>query len=369
MKIFVSSLIAGMELFRGAARTAVSDLGHEAIMAEDLAARPQSPQVACLDGLRQSGLVILLLGSDYGAKQPSGISATHEEYREAKANRPVIAFVQAGVDRDADQSAFVHEVQQWEGGLFRGTFRTPEDLRRNIVRAIHEWQIANAAGPVDPDVLLEKALSLLPQDGRQIRGYGVSLALSIAAGPGQPILRPSELEASELADGVLQAALFGSTQIFSAARGSSHLVERHTLVVHQGEGGPSVRLDAEGNMVFAIPLEGAKVGPIVIEEEVATKTFNALRFGAWLLDRIDPTQRVTHVAPAVTLIGSESVIWRTRAQQAASPNSYSLGWGQEDHEPIHLLPPHRPRSALVHDDRLAEDLVTLLRRRWKARDR
>jgi hypothetical protein len=37
MKIFVSSLITGMEPFRAAAREAIIQLGHEPVMAEDFA--------------------------------------------------------------------------------------------------------------------------------------------------------------------------------------------------------------------------------------------------------------------------------------------------------------------------------------------
>lgn len=130
MKIFISSLITGMEPFRLAAKEAIIQLGHDPIMAEDFGARPHSPQIACLDGLRQSGLVVLILGSGYGAKQPTGLSATHEEYREAKQGHPVIAFVQENVERAGDQAAFVKEVQAWEGGLFRGGFDTAEKLKK-----------------------------------------------------------------------------------------------------------------------------------------------------------------------------------------------------------------------------------------------
>jgi hypothetical protein len=72
---------------RAAAREVVSTLRGEPIMAEDFGAQPHSPQVACLTGLRQSDLVVLILGEQYGAIQPSGFSATHEEYREARARK------------------------------------------------------------------------------------------------------------------------------------------------------------------------------------------------------------------------------------------------------------------------------------------
>ena len=74
MKVFISSLITGMEDYRAGAREAVETLGYESVMAENFRARPQTPQVACLDELRQSGLVLLLLGEGYGAKQKRGVT-------------------------------------------------------------------------------------------------------------------------------------------------------------------------------------------------------------------------------------------------------------------------------------------------------
>lgn len=149
MRVFISSLITGMEDFRLAAREGVELLGHEVVMAEDFEAKPLSPQIACLQGLRLSGLVILILGEHYGAKKANGISATHEDYREAKGRQPVIAFVQNVSNRDSDENAFIKEVQGWEGGLFRGGFDTAEQLKSDIIKAIHEWQISVTAAPLD----------------------------------------------------------------------------------------------------------------------------------------------------------------------------------------------------------------------------
>jgi Domain of unknown function (DUF4062) len=57
MKVFISSLISGMERLRKAARDGVTALGHQPVMAEDFGARPHSPQVACLDGVRQAPML------------------------------------------------------------------------------------------------------------------------------------------------------------------------------------------------------------------------------------------------------------------------------------------------------------------------
>ena len=84
MKIFVSSLISGNESFRAAVAEAAQTLGYELIKAEDFSATTASPQQACLAAVRACDVVVLLLGERYGYTQPSGLSATHEEYREAR---------------------------------------------------------------------------------------------------------------------------------------------------------------------------------------------------------------------------------------------------------------------------------------------
>ena len=73
-----------MEPYREAAAQAIRTLDHEPRMAEDYGASPGSPQETCLRGVRNADATVLLLGTRYGARQESGLSATHEEYREAR---------------------------------------------------------------------------------------------------------------------------------------------------------------------------------------------------------------------------------------------------------------------------------------------
>ena len=60
MKVFISSLISGMEAERAAAKKAIALFRHQPVMAEDFGARPNSPQVACLSGLRDADAVVLI---------------------------------------------------------------------------------------------------------------------------------------------------------------------------------------------------------------------------------------------------------------------------------------------------------------------
>ncbi len=368
MKIFISSLISGFEPFRMAARQAVAELGHKPIMAEDFAARPTSSQIACLDGVRQSGLVILMLGEAYGSKQGSGLSATHEEYREARDTKPVIGFVQEGVTPDPDEAAFLKEVQEWSQGLFRGGFRAAEELRGKIIRAIHDHEMSRAAGPVDAASMLQSALALLPPEQR---GYSRSdryLSLAAACGPQQAILRPSQIEASALAEHLEQFAMFGKAQVFERKKGVEHKIEDGCLVLFQ-EGETAVYLHPQGDLLLTLPLprERDSFGG-VIEEDVAGLLDRALVFVTAVMDHVDATQRLTHVALAASLSDAQYMTWRTRAEVAGSSSrgmSYGIGMGKEP-SPVHLTPPVRPRAALAHDRQsLVEDLITLLRREYR----
>lgn len=366
MKIFISSIITSMEEYRVAAREAVEALGYEAVMAERFSAKPQTPQVACLDGLRQSGLMLLLLGASYGTKQKSGLSATHEEYREAQGQRPVMAFVRSDVTPDLDQALFIKEVQGWEAGLYRGTFSSPHDLRIGIIRSIHAWQLSNVTGPLDTKALSTAALTAARAEQDTHRQSDPALILAVTPGPAQAVLRPSEIERSSLSQGLLQEALFGPCPIFTPADGSEPDVEGNCLIIQQARGARKIRLDAEGNLLFRLELERESRFLAIIKESLEQQIMNALRYAAAVLDLIDPTQKLTHVALAASLAGADYMVIRTQAEHNTNPNSYQMrgGWGREDNDPVQLQPAHRPRAALSHEAQtLAEDLVALLRRR------
>jgi hypothetical protein len=104
-------------------------------------------------------------------------------------------------------------------------------LRRLITRRLHEWEIANAAGSVDEKQILDKAISLLPQDGRGYFRGGRSVVLAIAAGPSRAILRPSELERASFHDDLLQMALFGADRVFTPTKPVRYLARGSFTIV------------------------------------------------------------------------------------------------------------------------------------------
>ena len=109
-----------------------------------------------------------MLGEEYGTVQPtSGLSATHEEYREARGKKPVIAFVQDGILAAKNNKRLSSpRFRGGEGGLFRGGFPDARGLQVGITRALHDFELANAIGPLDPQALTTKAVGMLPAEIR-----------------------------------------------------------------------------------------------------------------------------------------------------------------------------------------------------------
>jgi hypothetical protein len=363
VKAFVSSLIGGYEHYRAAAVEAIETLGHQAARAEDFPASAGSPQRACLAAVRESDVVVLLVGGRYGAVQPSGLSATHEEYREAKERTPVLVFVESGVTREPAQQAFLEEVQAWTSGHYRAAYASAEELKPVVLRALHDHELATSTGPVDEADLVARATALLP--GRQGFDGHERLAVAVAGGPSQQVLRPAELGDAGLARDVQREALFGEYPVLDASQGTTAATRGNALVL--GQRVASVLVDQAGSVrvVQAARREANPLHtelPALIEEDVADALARAVRFCGWLLDRVDPLHRLTDVAVVARLSGGGYLPWRTRAEDAASPSAATMGQGG-DETTVTLTPPRRHRQALAHDAaRIAEDLVTLLGR-------
>jgi hypothetical protein len=365
MKVFVSSLIGGYEQYRAAVVDAIAMLGHTPLRAEDLGANPASPQQACLSLVRDSDVVILLMGERYGAIQPSGLSATHEEYREARERKPVLVFVEEPGDREGHQEAFLQEVQEWATGHFRSSYEDPASLTAAVVRGLHEHELAVSHGTFDLGECVERARNLLPT-GSPGFGSGPELVIAVAPGPLQQVIRPAEIGDPTLAADLQREALFGSSPVLDRAEGTNESTRGSQLVLSQEHG--SISIDQAGNIRVAKVLRsnsrwsGTEM-PAVIHEDVQQLVGAAVRYAGWVLDRIDPVRRLTDVVVLVRLSGAGWMPWRTRQEHEASPTSGSMGSGGDAETTVELTPPQRHRQALTHDaDRIAEDLTALLER-------
>ena len=367
MKIFLSSVISGMEEYRAAARQAAETLGHAVTAAEDFGASPLSPQQVCLAGVRDADLVVLLLGERYGAPQGSGLSPTHEEYRAARGVKPVLAFVHMGVSPEPGQRAFVDEVSGWEDGGYRESFDTPTSLAASVTRRLHEWELSQQAGPVNEQELVARAVGLLPT--RYPSAAGVApLHVVVGGAPAQQVLRPSALDDPELHRDMQREAVYGDRPVLDPGQGVERPVVRGiTLTVRQATA--EITLDEQGNVRVTRPGRDAGGGAsaisggiaAVIDEDVRDRVADGIHYAGWLLNRIDPTHRLRRVGLACRLDGIGYLPWRTRAEVAASPNRAALnlsGLESADSDPVVLA-----RASLLMDGaRQAEDITVYLRR-------
>lgn len=364
MRVFLSSVITGMEEFRSAAAAGIGSLGHQVSRAEDFGASSQSPQQACLAGVRAADAVVLLLGGRYGATQDSGLSATHEEYREARERCDVLVFVQQGIELEPGQKAFVREAQDWSAGQYTEPFRTAEELRDLVTRRLHELELAKQAGPADDEEMLARVLAILPERGE---AYRDSLVVAVTGGPRQQILRPVQIEDEALHRKLMRDALFGETAIFVPGEGTNPSVERQVLRIAQERA--SVAIDGQGSICILQPAtsqSGRMMLSTLVQEEILQKIENALRFAGRILDDIDGPRRLSDVVPVAALLNAGFMPWKTQQEYEREPNSATMS-GATDRVVVHLTPASRKRAGLLNTSReLAEDLMVLLRRELRS---
>src|SRR5260221_4248509 len=137
-RVFISSVIRDFGAERKAARAAVESLRQIPIMAEDFGAKPSSAQAACLEGVRDCDMYIGIFGARYGYVGKSGISATAEEFNEARQKgRDILCFVLEG-KKEAEQEAFLQTVKGYETGYHVAFFGNLVELKDKIVQRLHD---------------------------------------------------------------------------------------------------------------------------------------------------------------------------------------------------------------------------------------
>ncbi|TMD05944.1 MAG: DUF4062 domain-containing protein [Chloroflexi bacterium] len=365
MKVFISSVISGFEAYREAAAHSARLLGREVLRAEDFGASPDSPQRACLAAVRAAYTVLLLLGGRYGDPQASGLSPTHEEYREARERGLVLAFVQSDVSREKQQEAFIGEVRQWATGHYTAEFATPNQLGDAVTQALHKLALSQALGPADEGEMLGRAEALIPKSAP---AGAATLCVVVATGPRQQILRPTELEEPELARRIMQEAMFGARG-FLGTEQTKAAMKGSTLIITQPQA--SILVDELGTVQIVRPAHAEDQRsyglPVLIEEDVRDAVEKGLAFAGWLLDTIDPLGRISDVVPVAAVVGGGHLGWRTRAEHQKSPNTVAIRPFSSAYVLVHLSPARRHRGALTAQTKaIAEDLTVLLRRDLRA---
>jgi hypothetical protein len=147
-KVFISSVRRGLEEERDSLPALIQAIGHLPRRFEDFTAQPVPSRDACLAGVEDADVYLLLLGPNYGEPLfDSGLSPTEEEWTVAKRRGiPILAFRKLGVEADEQQSAFTQRVEDYVTGRFRDSFTGALDLLPKVAEKIRE--LAAEAGPL-----------------------------------------------------------------------------------------------------------------------------------------------------------------------------------------------------------------------------
>lgn len=215
---------------------------------------------------------------------------------------------------------------------------------------------------------------MLPEESRgYYSGHGPILIVAVAGGPSQQVIRAATIDDEAFADKLQQAAQFGPKRLLDVAAATERNVESDTLSLKQ-ESGASVSIDEASNLVLQVPLGPSdrqsrlsQMGvSAVIEEDVMEALRNCFEFANYVLEGVDPTQRVSHLAVATTVRNADHHGWRTRAEHQSNPNSMEVSmFGSRDRDPLTVDFP-RPALRLNHNA-IIEDLMVRLRRQRRGR--
>lgn len=147
MKVFVSSVRRGLEEERDALPSLIAALGHEALRFEDFTAQAVPSREACVRGVGESDVYVLLLGPHYGHVFPeTRQSATHDEFVAARMKGiPVLVFRKTGVEFEPEQEEFARHVGDYATGRFYAPFGSAAHLLTEVARALREVAAAPAA--------------------------------------------------------------------------------------------------------------------------------------------------------------------------------------------------------------------------------
>ncbi len=143
MRVFISSVRRGLAAERDYLPGLIHALGHEPSRFEDFGARNATSRDACLDGVGQADVYVLLLGSHYGDEmEDSGISATEEEYNVAQQRGiPILVFKKTGVAHDPAQEDFIRRLGEYQRGRFWAEFSDGMDLGIRVTEAMRGLEV------------------------------------------------------------------------------------------------------------------------------------------------------------------------------------------------------------------------------------
>ena len=231
-RVFVSSVVNGFEAYRGAAANGIRAAGAEPVLVnEDFPSVPDSSRNACLDAVASSDALVLAIGERGGWKAPSGRFVIEEEYDEAvRRGIPLYVFLQE-VARDPETERFEHKVSDYVLGAFRTSFRTPEELREAVKKALGTLSPARTrmVGSAIADAL----------KARSDHSQYPTLRLAIGSIRDEELVDPLSLFREDFQDEIIKIGTAKPHPIFGLRKAKTAETQNGSLVITQRDEGGS----------------------------------------------------------------------------------------------------------------------------------
>lgn len=149
VKVFVSSTVENLRELRANLRTCLSDYRMDVFLSDSHGPSWNTSAQECLRQIRECDIFILILADEYGyvpeSPQDSDlsgifdgrISVTHGEYRYSKQlNKPCLVYIMDLKVKDARQTAFRNEIDDFFTGEFRFKFKGGQELLARVINDV-----------------------------------------------------------------------------------------------------------------------------------------------------------------------------------------------------------------------------------------
>lgn len=352
--VFVSSIQAGFETERAAAKAAIDSLSMRPLMAETRGAADASPRRALLDLVAAADLVVLIVGPRYS-------SPTEDEYNEAiRLGKPVFVLVQT-TEREPAAQEFLDRISAgWSAGRLYEQFTTPHELSLSIVRCLqqHAAQPSHAAALATAE---ERARDLASSASSDRTYAEHDIAVVAVPATGSSMLTATNLVAAlgdQIAGAVRAAGL--STQsdgLDVQVRATGVTI---ALTSQRGSGTPLAAVHADGAIVAMVSArgDGTFAGSVIDPDRLAEGIARAARFMCAVWEQIDDRREVDYV---LTTLGVQNASQRSFGK---SPQGNSISMGGMMRLPDAVVapdPPERVRIGQLGSDEWVSRLVAALR--------
>lgn len=361
MKVFISSVIHGYGHYRDGVAEIIKELDYVAIRSEDFPAQPNTPQQACLQAVRESDVMVLLLGAKYGTIQQSDLSATQEEYEEAECfGKPVLVFVELNTDPDQRQKQFIDQFRSWYSGKLLDYFSNLSDLKCKVKRSLIQLYQSIASPEFDSNALVKRAERLI---GGDITYREPLLLFSLVGSPNNQIIHPAVLNDLYFQQQIEQYAKKKEHSVLKSNEKTNKYIREKWLILQQVSA--NIQLSQDGEIVVSKNLmenQDYRDGlPVIIKERVSEHILGILQFCANTLDKIDSAKSISRMIVSVRITGNQYTPWRTELEHKRNPNRINLGNLDKAMGPVSLT--HFARLVLRRDlIDIRDDLVAVIER-------